>query len=190
MKNKKGFTLVELLVVIAIIGLLSTIAVVSLTSARGKARDAKRVADMRQLQTALEQFYNDNNGYPAVGVVGTYPSLAAANDVVLGGTNSRQLTSNNAAAAGSATGAIGTGASATTVYMGLIPAYPTPGRSAAVADCSAYGAAYCYTSNAAWASATSYASAYTIFWQLESVNSALGTTYNCQTSNAGTVCSS
>ena len=49
MQNKKGFTLIELLVVIAIIGLLSSIAVVSLNGARAKARDAKRVSDVKQL---------------------------------------------------------------------------------------------------------------------------------------------
>ena len=64
MKNKKGFTLIELLVVIAIIGLLSTLAVVALNNARAKSRDAKRVADVKQIQTALELFYNDCNGYP------------------------------------------------------------------------------------------------------------------------------
>jgi general secretion pathway protein G len=64
-KNKKGFTLIELLVVIAIIGLLSTLAIVALNSARQKSRDAKRVADIKQIQTALELYYNDNFGYPA-----------------------------------------------------------------------------------------------------------------------------
>lgn len=54
MKNQKGFTLIELLVVIAIIGLLSTMAVVSLNSARGKARDAKRVSDVKQLSNLIE----------------------------------------------------------------------------------------------------------------------------------------
>ncbi len=64
-KNKqKGFTLIELLVVIAIIGLLSTLAVVSLNNARQKARDARRVSDVKQIQTALELFYNDALGYP------------------------------------------------------------------------------------------------------------------------------
>ncbi len=62
--NKKGFTLIELLVVIAIIGLLSTLAVVSLNNARSKSRDAKRVADIKQIQTALELYYNDCNNYP------------------------------------------------------------------------------------------------------------------------------
>jgi len=62
--NKKGFTLIELLVVISIIGLLSTLAVVALGSAREKARDSKRLADLKQMQTALEFFYADNNSYP------------------------------------------------------------------------------------------------------------------------------
>ena len=51
---KKGFTLIELLVVIAIIGLLSSLAVVNLNSARGKARDAKRISEIKQLSTILQ----------------------------------------------------------------------------------------------------------------------------------------
>jgi len=62
--NKKGFTLIELLVVIAIIGLLSTLAVVALGSAREKARDSKRLSDVKQMQTALELFFTDSNHYP------------------------------------------------------------------------------------------------------------------------------
>ncbi len=62
--NKKGFTLIELLVVIAIIGLLSTLAVVALSTARTKARDAKRMSDLRQIQTSLELYFTDNNAYP------------------------------------------------------------------------------------------------------------------------------
>ena len=64
MNNKKGFTLIELLVVIAIIGLLSTMSVLALNSARARARDAKRISDIKQIQTALEMYYNDNNNYP------------------------------------------------------------------------------------------------------------------------------
>jgi len=63
-KNQKGFTLIELLVVIAIIGILSTLSVLALNSARARARDAKRIADIRQIQTALEMYYNENNIYP------------------------------------------------------------------------------------------------------------------------------
>lgn len=70
MNNKKGFTLVEMLVVISIIGILSSFAVVSLNSARQKARDALRKGDMAQLRTALNLYYDDNNyQYPACGTL-------------------------------------------------------------------------------------------------------------------------
>ncbi|MEI7451980.1 MAG: LamG-like jellyroll fold domain-containing protein [Candidatus Falkowbacteria bacterium] len=64
-KKRSAFTLIELLVVIAIIGILATIAVVALQNARAKARDARRVADVKQTQTALELFFNDQQRYPS-----------------------------------------------------------------------------------------------------------------------------
>ncbi len=64
MKTKKAFTLIELLVVIAIIGVLATISVIALSNARAKSRDAKRAGDMKQIQTALELFFNDKGRYP------------------------------------------------------------------------------------------------------------------------------
>ncbi len=63
-QNKKGFTLIELLVVIAIVGILATIAIVSLQEIRANARDSKRVADIKQIQTALELYYLDQGEYP------------------------------------------------------------------------------------------------------------------------------
>lgn len=62
--QKRGFTLIELLVVIAIIGMLSSVVLSSLNNARKKARDARRLADFKQLQTALELYYSDNVAYP------------------------------------------------------------------------------------------------------------------------------
>ncbi len=59
-----GFTLIELLVVIAIISMLMGIIMVSVSSARQKARDSKRVADLKTIQLALSLYYNDNGMYP------------------------------------------------------------------------------------------------------------------------------
>ncbi len=114
--NKKGFTLIELLVVISIIGLLSTISVVALNGARKKGRDAKRVGDIKQIQTALELYFNDNYVYPT-----------AAEGIILG---------TAAAAKSLCTGGLkAVCASGDKTYMGIVPANPTPG-----------GAAYTYTS--------------------------------------------
>lgn len=63
-KKNNGFTLIELLVVIAIIGLLSSIVLASLNGARSRARDARRAADINQIQTALELYYNTYGNYP------------------------------------------------------------------------------------------------------------------------------
>jgi prepilin-type N-terminal cleavage/methylation domain-containing protein len=110
-KNNKGFTLIELLVVIAIIGLLSTLAVVALNSARQKSRDSKRVADVKQIQTALELYFADStNGYPIL-------------NAALGTATAKSLCT---PAAGTAAGFKTACASGDTTYMGLVPAAPTP----------------------------------------------------------------
>lgn len=75
---KRGFTLIELLVVIAIIGILSSIVLASLNSARKKGRDARRVSDIKQLQLALELYYDSNGSYPD----GVYAGLS---DLTAGG---------------------------------------------------------------------------------------------------------
>ncbi|PJE64706.1 MAG: hypothetical protein COU90_00325 [Candidatus Ryanbacteria bacterium CG10_big_fil_rev_8_21_14_0_10_43_42] len=62
--GKKGFTLIELLVVIAIIGILASVVLASLNTARRKSRDARRLADIQQLQLALELYFDANGEYP------------------------------------------------------------------------------------------------------------------------------
>lgn len=108
MRKTKGFTLIELLVVIAIIGLLSTLAVVSLNSARQKSRDARRVSDIKQVQSALEMYFNDTANYP----------IQAAAALTLGGAASSCLGTAgfSAACAGDAD-----------TYMPRVPADPVTG---------------------------------------------------------------
>jgi len=103
--GRPGFTLIELLVVIAIIGVLTTIAVVALGDARGKARDTKRVTDVSGINTALALYYADSNGYPA------------DVDVELGTGNYRALCTGGWKAACDM---------GDTTYMGLVPARANP----------------------------------------------------------------
>jgi len=58
----KGFTLIELLVVISIIALLSSVVLSSLTSARSKARDTRRLSDVTQIRAALSLYQVDHGG--------------------------------------------------------------------------------------------------------------------------------
>lgn len=78
-KNIKqaGFTLIELLVVISVIGLISSGILVSLNSARQKSRDAKRLADVRQIINALELYYADNFAYPDQDYAGGEPIITS-----------------------------------------------------------------------------------------------------------------
>lgn len=105
--RRKGFTLIELLVVIAIIGLLSTLAVVALNNARQKSRDAKRVSDIKQVSTALELYFADNNGYPVEAVA-----------VTLGDATHACFDEDGFVASCDGGG---------TTYMGLVPSNTAPG---------------------------------------------------------------
>lgn len=64
-KSKQfGFTLIELLVVVAIIGLLSSIISVAINTSRMRARDTRRVSDIKQIKTGLDIYHATGNGYP------------------------------------------------------------------------------------------------------------------------------
>ena len=64
-KRNKGFTLIELLVVVAIIGILASVVLASLNTARSKARDTKRKSDLKQIQIAVEYYYDKYGSYPS-----------------------------------------------------------------------------------------------------------------------------
>ena len=82
--KKRGFTLIELLVVIAIIGILASIVLVSMGGARAKARDAKRQSDIRQVASAQEMYYGDQEAYYKAetqdGIPAISPYLSALDD--------------------------------------------------------------------------------------------------------------
>lgn len=107
MRKNKGFTLIELLVVVAIMGLLAALGVIALNQARARARDARRVSDVKQIQTALELYYLDNDSYPQANGVNTIIDIGGACLSANLGFNSD----------GTCTG---------TTYMAVVPSNPAP----------------------------------------------------------------
>lgn len=92
-KLSKGFTLIELLVVIAIIGILSSVVLASMNSARKKSRDSRRQQDLKGIATALELYFDQNGAYPTSQTTGTPAGVrivpasgtSAVNGLVTGG---------------------------------------------------------------------------------------------------------
>ncbi len=79
-QGKSGFTLIELLVVIAIIGVLASIVLASLNTARRKSRDVRRITDVKQIQLALELYFDgEGSVYPTAS-----PTCDATNQYGLG----------------------------------------------------------------------------------------------------------
>jgi len=103
--NSTGFTLVELLLVVALIGLLSTFAIYSITTARMRSRDTRRVNDISQIRNGLDLYFGSHNSYPVT-----------SGSVVLGGASASVLSDSGFAAQSSGT-----------LYMGNIPANMRPG---------------------------------------------------------------
>lgn len=161
-KNNKGFTLIELLVVIAIIGLLATLAVVALGNARQKSRDAKRVSDIKQIQTALELRYVEVEGYPTETVDGGTTACAGAMCSL--GTEVTCIDN----------GGLDTSCSAP-IYMGLIPADPSSTGTLCTAGGDAAGCDYAYN--------RVDANNYQIFFYLEGATGGLALGDHCATQN-------
>jgi prepilin-type N-terminal cleavage/methylation domain-containing protein len=66
--RSQGFTLIELLVVVSIIGLISSVIITSINSARVKGRDTERIAQVNQFMQALEVYYSAHGKYPCADV--------------------------------------------------------------------------------------------------------------------------
>lgn len=73
-KTSTGFTLIELLVVVAIVGILSSVVFSSLSTARKKARDATRKADIQNIYKMLSMYHNEYGGIPKTSSYGEYNS--------------------------------------------------------------------------------------------------------------------
>lgn len=69
-RRRNAFTLIELLVVVAIIGLLATMSVIAFSNARKSARDSKRIADIRTIQKALDEYIQEYGAPPGPAAYG------------------------------------------------------------------------------------------------------------------------
>jgi type IV pilus assembly protein PilE len=110
MQKNKGFTLIELLVVIAIIGILSSVVLASLNSARAKGANASAQSNLANARAQAELFYDSNNGSYA-GICGV--GATAVNDTTVTGINKMVLAAAHASMTATTTPSINTTATAT-----------------------------------------------------------------------------
>ncbi len=94
MRKEKGFTLIELLVVIAIIGILSSVVLANLNTARTKGKDASIKSEMSSMRAQAELF-NDTNGY-YTGVCANTTTGIGQLKAVVAGTAGTAVTCNDA----------------------------------------------------------------------------------------------
>jgi type IV pilus assembly protein PilA len=66
LRDTEGFTLIELLIVVVIIGILAAIAIPQFSSTKEKAYDSAAKSDLRNIMTAEEAYFADNQTYTAV----------------------------------------------------------------------------------------------------------------------------
>lgn len=80
--SKRGFTLIELMVIISIIGLMSSVVLSAISSARVKARDTQRIRDLQEISKAVELYYDKYGYYPlrtGTGIFGAVSTAGSAN---------------------------------------------------------------------------------------------------------------
>lgn len=142
--NRLGVSKIELLVIGLIVGLLGVMAVVAVSTARSRTRDAIRLSDIRQVQTGLELAFNNSNQYPE-----------SADAMPLGEGNARCLSSDGF------TSNCGT---SDQVYLEIVPATPTDGLTG-LSVCQTAKNAYCYKGGT---------SGYRIEFEMENDNPVLG----------------
>ncbi|MBA3521389.1 MAG: prepilin-type N-terminal cleavage/methylation domain-containing protein [Gemmatimonadales bacterium] len=136
MQNRKGFTLIELLIVVVIIGILAAIAIPKFANTKEKAVLASMKSDLRNLVTAQEGFFSDEQTY-AGGIAAAQSATAVA---FVPSTNNSIVISGNTAAGWSAvvTNATLTGTINTCgIYAGTAAGFPN-------ANVTAEGAPACY----------------------------------------------
>lgn len=151
--NQQGISKIEVLIIALIIGVLGLMAVVAVSTARSRTRDAVRLSDVRQTQAALELYFNDANSYPV-----TTEALA------LGGASAGCLNEDGF------TSSCGGSAS---IYLDTVPVTPTAGLGG-LSTCSGAKNAYCFQGSD---------TQYQIQFELEHDNPVLGLTagLNCAT---------
>lgn len=152
--DKRGMSKIEVLIVVLVIGILGLAAIIAVSSARSKTRDAVRLSDVRQMQAALELYFNDFNAYPE-----------QTEAIPLGQASTRCLSENGFSASCTP--------SLETVYMEAVAATPRKGLKN-VSKCGDINNAYCYVGQGY---------VYKVEFELENNNSLLGLTkgLNCAT---------
>lgn len=123
--NRKGFTLIELLIVVVIIGILAAIAIPKFATTKDKAKLASVKTDLRNLETAQEAYFSDNNTYGSLAqlmATGYNYTLSAGNTgAVTGVTNGFTAVFNNPSiSSGTSSCQVQVGAGAAATLDGVI----------------------------------------------------------------------